>query len=185
MNTNDTSRRGRWYWENFTPDDPYAGADLAALRKGLGREAGDVPQMWRFYRSVTSDGATSRRLTAEHAALALFALHQQSRRTCMHHPGTGLGLAARYLRLSGKHNPEGVDRRMQQVATATDVEELIGHLRGLVTLLRSIDQPLDYTQLRQEIERWHFPERQPRIRSHWGSDYFDWRSSEPREPNAT
>ena len=95
MNADRTPRRGRWYWETFSAENRYAHADLAALRKGLGRRAGSVPQMWRFYRSVTSDGVTSSRLSAEHAALTLFATHQQSQHERMHQQRIGLGRAVR------------------------------------------------------------------------------------------
>ncbi len=178
MNADRTPRRGRWYWETFSAENRYAHADLAALRKGLGRRAGSVPQMWRFYRSVTSDGVTSSRLSAEHAALTLFATHQQSQHERMHQQRIGLGRAVRHLRDSGKHSAEAVDRRMDQVATAADVEELVGHLRGLVTVLRTIGQPLDYTWLRSDIERWHDPQAQADIRARWGSGYFRWSSAE-------
>ena len=91
----------------------------------------------------------------------------------------GAGLTATAINAKPtKHSAEAVDRRMDQVATAADVEELVGHLRGLVTVLRTIGQPLDYTWLRSDIERWHDPQAQADIRARWGSGYFRWSSAE-------
>ncbi|WP_432107690.1 type I-E CRISPR-associated protein Cse2/CasB [Streptomyces sp. AA1529] len=196
----EATHRGRWYWENFAPEERHSGADLAILRKGVGREAGDVWQISRYYRSINRSGETTFRLAAEHAALTLFALHQQSQPSSMHRAGVELGTAARRLHTpaakggkqgdrspseaqgepaSGKFSEEAVDRRMNQVATATDRTELVAHLRGLVTMLRGIGQPLDYTQLLQDIERWHYTDARVRIRARWGSHYFDWGSTKP------
>lgn len=170
----------RWFWEKFDPAAPYAGADLASLRKGVGREVGEVWQMARHYRSATSDGRVSYRLAAEHATLALFATHQQSQSTRMHQPRIDLGTAARMLHqprenaasARGRYGEEAVNRRMNQVATATDVGELVEHLRGLIALLRTISQPLDYTRLHRDIERWHYLDAQSRIRARWAGHYF-------------
>ncbi|WP_149562860.1 type I-E CRISPR-associated protein Cse2/CasB [Streptomyces cacaoi] len=171
-------QRGPWYWEKFTAGDRHTARDLAALRKGVGRRVGDVPEMWPFYESIVSPTRpvhAQPRIEAEHAALALFALHQQSRRECMHRDEVGLGTAARQLRDSGRFSPEAVDRRMNQIATAADARELVAHLRGLVGLLRTTDLPLDYTRLRKNIEQWHYAEARHRIRAQWGNDYHVWR----------
>lgn len=181
----DTSPR-RHFWERFTPQDRTAGADLAALRRGLGRQAGDVPQMWSYYTTLNQHGELRPELVAEHAALSLFALHQQSQAVPMHRVGTGLGSAALELRNSDQHSSEAIDRRMGMVATATSPTELIGHLRGLVTLLRQVAQPLDYTQLYQDIYRWHFPESCESVRRRWGGQYYDRRKRpRPQDGNET
>jgi CRISPR system Cascade subunit CasB len=192
MTNAEETTRSRWYWETFDPHDHYAGAELAVLRKGIGRDVGDVWQMSRHYRSVTKGGGTSNRLAAEHAALSLFAVHQQSQTSPMHSAGTGLGTAARRLHTpaekarateasqqpaEGKFSEEAINRRMGQIATSSSVTELVAHLRGLVTMLRTIQQPLDYTRLRQQIERWHYPDARTGIRAQWGSQFFQWQST--------
>ena len=182
-----TTDRRPMYWEEFSPGSPRAGAELACLRRGVGREPGNVPEMWRFHRVRISDheartGAPSAPLTAEHTALTLFAVHQQAQRTCMHHRGTGLGTALRLLRQSSqfKDNPAALDTRVNALATSTDVAELAHHLRGLVTLLRGIGQPLDYTGLYYDVLYWHTPQGQERTRRTWGAQYYDWAGSTTR-----
>lgn len=148
------------------------GEDLAVLRRGLGREPGSVPQMCRFYTTLTEDGRLTPALQAEHAALALFAVHQQSSIQRMHRTDVGLGAAARELRRSGKFSEEAVDRRFTAAATATSMIELTLHLRGLVAQLRQIGQPLDYDRLVDDLIGWQDSDRVGKVRRHWGAQYF-------------
>ncbi|MEK8171849.1 type I-E CRISPR-associated protein Cse2/CasB [Streptomyces sp. M19] len=62
-------------WPRGVPDGP-PGEDLAALRAGLGKPAGTVPQLWPYY-TVPTDGVRTDALEAEHGALSLYGLHQQ------------------------------------------------------------------------------------------------------------
>ena len=176
--------RGSWYWVKFDPRDKGSGAALAQLRKGVGRQAGSVPELWRYHAVVISDyeadtGVVSAPLAAEHAALTLFAVHQQSQDTSMHRADEHLGIALRKLRASKqfKDNPEALDRRVNSAATATSVAELVHHLRGLVTLLRGEHLPIDYTRLAQDIADWHHPDTRARARSRWGAQYYAWNST--------
>lgn len=169
-----TEQPSRHQWERFSLTDSQAGRILADLRRGLGREAGDVPQMWTYYTTLNKDGRRTDALKAEHAALSLFGLHQQSQRTPMHRPGVGLGEAALNLYLLVNANQAAIDGRMNMIATSTDTTELFGHLRGLVTLLREQALPLDYTQLFRDLCHWDDAQRRPSIRRRWGGQYMDW-----------
>lgn len=171
--------RGSWFWEKFEPGSREAGVQLAALRRGLGREPGSVPELWPYHRVIVPDKVAARGelwpgLAAEHAALTLFGIHQQSQKEPMHKPDTPLGTALRALREHEKNSAAAVDRRVNAMATATGVTELISHLRGLVIRLRSIEQPLDYTQLVEDIHAWHEPSRRARVRRRWGIQYYGW-----------
>ncbi|MGW3731173.1 type I-E CRISPR-associated protein Cse2/CasB [Streptomyces sp. NPDC000851] len=184
-----TTDRRPMYWEEFSPDSARAGAELACLRRGVSREPGNVPEMWRFHRVRISDhdartGAPSAPLTAEHTALTLFAVHQQSQRKSMHRQGIGLGASLRQLRQSEKYkkNPQALNARVNALATSADVPELAHHLRGLITQLRGIGQPLDYTSLFSDVLAWHSPEGQERTRRRWGAHYYDWADSKTKQP---
>lgn len=176
--------RGTWFWDAFDPNEHSARADTAQLRKGLGREPGSVPELWRYYRVVVSDqdaaaGRITANLAAEHAALTLFALHQQSQATSMHRPGEHIGSALFKLRGSKQFegNPEALDRRVAAAATASSVPELVFHLRGMITLLRGQKLAFDYTQLAQDIADWRTSYGQARARRRWGANYFAWNST--------
>jgi CRISPR type I-E-associated protein CasB/Cse2 len=142
---------------------------------------------------LTDDARTSDRLprsyVAEHAALTLFGLHQHGSALPVHRPGVGLGAAGRVLRAhlvaeaeasSGRRLDEAserrvgatVRRRLTAAATATDLEELVQHLRGLVPLLRRADIGLDYTRLHRDLCDWHTPGHGRVLRS-WGLQYTE------------
>lgn len=174
-------KREPWFWATFDPQDRRAGADLAALRRGLGREAGSVTGLWRYYRVVIPDhvaavGLITPELMAEHAALTLFAVHQQSQSRPMHSVGEHIGTALLKLRgrVRSTGDPGTLDRRVDAAATAASAEELVFHLRGLVAHLRRHQLPLDYSQLVQDIADWPTAFGQARVRRRWGANYFAW-----------
>lgn len=182
MSTTDTGLR--YFWLKPDPE----GADLAALRRGLGREAGSVPAMWRFYQTLRPDGRPSAHLHAEHAALTLFAMHQQSKDRSMHWPGVDLGSALFTLRRDERVNTDSVDRRFAAAATAGSLAELVGHLRGLINRLRDAapdpdlaresvpgrgrGQGLDYSLLVADLVSWQSPGGAAKVRRRWGARYF-------------
>ncbi|MER6916067.1 type I-E CRISPR-associated protein Cse2/CasB [Streptomyces sp. NPDC000594] len=160
------------YWEVHDPGAATSGAVLAALRSGAGREAGTVPAMWTLHRAGASPyeqatGASGDRLAVEHTALVLFGLHQQGQRKAMHTPGVGLGKACGRLRTTDRVGSEALARRFGNILTSVDSHELAQHLRGLIPLLRTAGQPLDYGLLQRDLTRWDQADEQPRVRGRW------------------
>lgn len=183
-----------YYWTRFGPDGERTvpGQDLAALRRGIGRGPMEAPEMWRFYCRIDDRGTVSPALRAEHAALGLFGVHQQSQLRLMHWQGVPLGQALRVLRDSGRYSEAALDRRVTQAATANDLEEMVHHLRGLVTMLKSVPTPqgLDYSRLVNDLIAWQHPDRVGRVRRDWGRHYFhpttpSDRSAGSRQPTST
>jgi CRISPR system Cascade subunit CasB len=148
------------------------GAVLAALRRGIGREAGTVPEMWPYYRELNDRGDATPRLRAEHLTLSLFAVHQQSKPRSVHRRQVGVGTAMAALRNSGRFSERAVERRFAAFATATSLAEAGTHLRGLITQLREIDQGLDYTQLMGDLVQWQYPASVGAVRRRWGMQFF-------------
>ncbi|MBT2234437.1 type I-E CRISPR-associated protein Cse2/CasB [Nonomuraea sp. NEAU-A123] len=187
--TND--RRAR-YWSRYVAADGTwrdkrerpPGEDLAAFRAGLGRLAGTVPALWPYYTSPVDDrlarqDKVSQEMEAEHAALALYGMHQQARPDPMHQPGIRLGQALRRLHKETDHDKgftrEAVDRRVNSAASATQVSALLNHLRGLISQLRTVGQPLDYDLLLKDIRDWQRPDTRQQARRRLGLDYYGWR----------
>ncbi len=168
----------RHYWERHTNAGQGftrpPGEDLAALRRGIGAEPGAAPAMWPFYTTLNDGGGVSPRLWAEHLALTLYGVHQQSQGAPMHVAGVRLGEALRVLRHCGRYSTDAVDARVTRAATATDVHELATHLRGLITMLKTVPMPqgLDYTRLYRDLVDWQSSSRAGKIRRAWGRDYF-------------
>jgi CRISPR system Cascade subunit CasB len=183
-------RDGNWlhHSKDKIPQRP-PGEELAALRAGLGREVGDVPQMWPFYTSepdaiLALRNQFTTEQAAEHAALALFGLHQQSQDRPMHRPGVAVGRALLSLRLSEKFSEQAVDARVAAAASATTVPAFLMRLRGLVTQLRVIGQPLDYDQLLEDIHDWATPRTRQRARRRWALGYQAWGKEDPQPTNS-
>lgn len=192
--TGTTPTPRRFYWQRHTDGHGQwgergspPGADLAALRRGIGREPGSAPEMWPYYTTLTENGALTQPLRAEHLALTLFAVHQQSLLQPVHREGVGLGSAMLALRRDQDSSPEAVDRRFGAAATATSLSEVAHHLRGLITQIRRLTpQPgLDYSQLFRDLWSWQSSERITRVRREWGSQYFVWPPEPPGRDTAT
>ncbi|MFI9624611.1 type I-E CRISPR-associated protein Cse2/CasB [Streptomyces sp. NPDC052042] len=171
---------GSWRRKNGTAAEKRPpGEDLATLRRGLGRPAGTVLEMFPFYTCPVDDfaarrGEVSTEQEAEHIALALYGLHQQSQGRPMHRDGVGLGRAMLELRRHDRTSDEAIDSRFQQAFSATSTAALQLRLRGLVAQLKDIQQPLDYDRLVSDIHDWNRPESRSRVRRRWGLDYYGW-----------
>ncbi len=179
----------RFYWTWYAgpegwkdPKKRPSGSDLAALRSGLGRAPGTVPAMWRLHVLEIPDAAAERGFagpayTAEHHALTLYGIHQQSIAQAMHRPQVGVGRALRALHAGSRQGDDGrsqaIDRRFYAAVTAASVDEVAHHLRGLIQMLRALDTPagLDYSHLVDDLTDWNQPERRDRVRLRWGKDF--------------
>nr|BFD88477.1 hypothetical protein StreXyl84_78780 [Streptomyces sp. Xyl84] len=173
------------YWVTFDPGGPDAGAELAALRSGTGREPGTVAAMWPFHRTRMASewrdkGSLTRDLAAEHTALTLFARHQQTHSRPMHvtgnSPGTAAGLLARKAAAGGEGRAGAValERRFGVLLTSADAGELAMHLRSFVPLLNQAGVGLDYDLLRTALRTWDDPRRPDAAtgwRQRWDRDF--------------
>lgn len=160
------------------PPLPAARANLAQLRRGVGKPAGSVPELWPLTlalvpESLSWDGdEPGRAEEATHAAMTLYALHQQSTSRPMHQPGRSFGHAVGTLRGSDKWGEEAVARRFMCAATAESIGGILTHVRGLVTQLRAAEQGLDYARLADDFVGLLTPGRTQSVRMRWGRDFY-------------
>ncbi|PNE16444.1 type I-E CRISPR-associated protein Cse2/CasB [Amycolatopsis sp. BJA-103] len=168
---------------------PAARADLARLRRGLGKPAGSVPEIWELTvgavpTTLSWDGDTpSWAEQAAHAALTLYALHQQSSSVPAHVPGVSLGTAVGQLRFSDQRSENAVTRRFMAAATAGSMEGVLTHVRGLITLLRGEQRGIDYARLADDLARLVTPGRAHAVRLAWGRAFY--RTTRPAKDDAT
>ncbi|MEU1126069.1 type I-E CRISPR-associated protein Cse2/CasB [Streptomyces sp. NPDC005899] len=164
-------------------------AALARLRRGAGREAGQLPDLWSLIDTgplhAPPDGARPlserdlvRAEDALHVALTLWALHQQSRPTGMHQPDRrdtrrGLGTAVRRMMKPGEID-EPLRKRLVRAGTAPDLASLGQRLRDIVVLLRREDIPLDYALLAGQLYTWQRPGGADTVRREWGRSFHAW-----------
>jgi CRISPR system Cascade subunit CasB len=157
---------------------PPARADLARLRRALGKPAGSVPEVWEYTVGAVPESLRwdrdepSRAEQAAHAALTLFAMHQQSMPVPAHVHGVSLGRAVGQLAAGGEQSADAVTRRFMAVATATSVDEALVHIRGLVAQLRSAQRGFDYARLADDLVKLLNPERAETVRLAWGRDFY-------------
>lgn len=178
------------YWYRYSDGGPTwrdprrtpPGEDLAAMRIGEGREAFTVPSMWPYLTKIADDGfadprTDSRQLpapvVAEHHALVVFGIHQQSQALPVHRKSAGLGEAVKRLHTSDRFSEDAVGRRFYAAVTADELGELTHHLRGLVRQLRSLPGvvPLDYDRLQDDFRRWQQADTRAQVRRRWGRGY--------------
>jgi CRISPR system Cascade subunit CasB len=175
--------------EGYLKDRPRDVAALARLRRGAGRDAAELPDLWTLVDTrplhehsggarMLSERELARAEDALHAALTLWALHQQSRSTRMHRPHTprrpaGLGAAVRRL-MPADDIDEPVRKRLVRAGTAPDLTTLSQRLRDLVVLLRREEIPLDYGLLAGQLYAWQWPQGVDAVRREWGRSFHSW-----------
>lgn len=172
---------------------------LANLRRGVGREPGDIPGLWgmllddlpKSLQGPGKDGGPSDAERSIYTALTLFAVHQQGKdllTEMMHVQGQGLGRAvsclvetqaaqggksdAKTLQQRREDARETVAHRFNRIATAADIRELAQHLRGMVQMLRREDIALDYGQLASDLYQYQDVKLAPSVRLRWGRDFY-------------
>jgi CRISPR system Cascade subunit CasB len=158
-----------------------ATATLARLRRCALDEPGADPSVWQVTLAdlpdeLRWDNASSPGERAVHAALVLYAMHQQSNAVPVYRVGVGLGEAVRQLALArgrdGKPDQSTISR-LHQVALAGDSAGQLYHLRGLIALLHSESPPiaLDHAQLAVDLWRLFDPfQDSNRVVAQWGRD---------------
>lgn len=174
---------------DYLAGSPRARADIAKLRRALGKPAGTVPEVWEYTIALLPAGLQwdrdepSRAEQAAHAALTLFALHQQSMTVPAHQHSVSIGRAVGRLAQTEERSHQAVTRRFMAVATAGSVEEMLTHIRGLITQLRSAQIGFDYARLADDLLGLLTPGRAQQVRLAWGRDFY--RTTATPEPTAT
>lgn len=164
--------------KEYLRGSPAARADLARLRRGLGKPAGSVPEIWALTVGAVPQELSwdrdepSRAERAAHAAITLYALHQQSMTVAAHDAAVSFGRAVGGLRHSGTWSEEAVTRRFMAVATAESIEEVLVHARGLITQLRAERKPTDYARFADDLFGLLTPTRAQSVRLRWGRDFY-------------
>lgn len=165
---------------DYINNKPAAVRDLAALRKDIGHQPGDNAHTWEHTLGVVPEHLVGKGYhptaaeRAGHAAMTLFALHQQGRFQQMHKSGVGFGEAVRELSRRHERNDgssEAVQRRFRTLLSAGSWGATLHHLRGLVSQFRAEQIPLDYGQLAGDLVHLQSPDRAAGVRLTWGRQF--------------
>ena len=150
---------------------------LAKLRRGAGKEPGNVLEIWEYTIGALPDDAKEDAENAVHIALTLFAIHRQGTNI------TGLAqykgkdeklnpvtFAAAVKKLKDGENSEAIIRRFNAAVTANTINELAVHARSLIQLLRTKNIDMNYAKFAEELYLWKFDKN--KIRLKWGRDFW-------------
>jgi CRISPR system Cascade subunit CasB len=169
-------------WRGYQADRAKAVADLAQLRHTVPANGMLHPVSWEFFERTPGlpeqpfeegDDPTRTELAAA-AALAFFALHQQSRRTAsMHRRGSKYGLgAAAYRAKRATTGSDGIERRMQALLRSQRIGPILEQLRALIKILRDYEIPLDYARLATDLRGAQTPNGLRGVRVRWSRDFY-------------
>lgn len=159
-------------------------AVLAELRKGIGKEPGELPGLFGEVLKdmpesfMSRDGTPTKEEWACYTALTLFALHQRGR-----DGGNGfahtddkasLGQAMRkHSALAADLNSEErMLKRLEAAVSSTDIRGLSYHLRSIINLISGNNISLNYAKLAEDIYEWQFPDEKNKVGLRWGQDFF-------------
>lgn len=163
-------------------------AELAWLRKGVGKKPGDIPKLWGIlYEDMPDDfirniSSPTREEYSCYIALTLFAMHQQGKdikEQCMHESGIGknsisIGKAMRKLvNALGEDSENCILQRLEALSTAKDIDEYAYYLRRIICLLRNQSIPLDYGRLAFELYLLQSDtQNSSKIKLQWARDFY-------------
>lgn len=177
----------------FSSNDAYIRSTLAKLRKGAGKEVGEVPEIWDITllnisdKWMSKDGNPTKEEIVIHTAITYFALHQQGKdikTQAMHIKGVSLGDAINKLylkydkqdtinKLYLKDNKQDtIKKRFDVIVTSSSIKELTYHLRGIIQLLKKEGIGLDYGKLADDLLFYQIPKSTNKVRLKWGQDFY-------------
>lgn len=193
-----THQRISEWQRRYLADEAKGVAALARLRRGAGRDAGQLPDLWELVDisplhelrrdgRALSEGELSQAEDAVHVALTLWALHQQARGAGMHQlhrreRPRGLGAAVHRLMSAGEID-EPLRKRLVRAGTAPDLPTLAQRLRDIIVLLRRAEVRLDYALLAGQLYQWQWPGGADTVRTEWGRSFHAWREDDGLRQN--
>lgn len=168
--------------------------ELAALRHAATKVPGGVADTWSLeFEGMPSElvGRGSEPSAGEwsvHAALTLYAIHQQSQMAPMHQRGRehGLGQAIRDLIFQESDRYANLEqgelpRRFAALVTAESFPETMHYARQLIGQLRSASIPLDYTLLARQFYDLQIPGRSDAVKLAWGRGFAMYRKADTQD----
>jgi len=157
----------------FTDDDNRA--VLAALRRGLGKEPGEAPEMFPYLVPFTSELYGWPEQTF-YLVASLLAWHDMSWTS-----GGHANFGASYRRLKeALGGQESMDSRFVALLNCGQTD-LPTHLRAGVGLCRANDIPVDWAQLLHDLQWWDNSSRS--IQREWARSF--WAPSPENQPGVT
>lgn len=162
-------------------------AALAALRRGLGKEPGEAPEMFPVLLPILPDARLGEQdERAIYLVASLFAFYPDAPRWPEStREGWRRNLGASLRQLSDTTESGGPERRLVALLNS-DFADLPHHLRGIIALLRSAKSPIpvDWVRLTRDLQWWTDPERS--VQKAWATAFWGGRRlEEPPDESPT
>ena len=159
---------------------PSSRANLAILRRGLGKEIEEYAEAWEFIYTdfpnelTGKNGGVSEAERAIYAALTLFAMHQQALDHSVHNKEMKFGEATASIISIKKENESAVTRRFNSLITSDGFSELTNHLRNMIHLIKSTDSTIgfDYEEFASDLFFFQLPDSKKNIKIRWGKQFY-------------
>ena len=138
-------------------------AALAALRRGLGRPPGTVPEMFPYVVPFLPANPHPEQEAAYYTIAVLFALHPENT------PEGNMGdhmAAAR-----DEKSREAVERRFVALLSAHP-DDLPDLLRQAIAYLKSKEVPINWERLFRDLQLWSHPEYGDVVRRYWATAFW-------------
>lgn len=148
-------------------------AALAALRRGLGKQPGEAPEMFPVLLPLLPEAGLSRwDERVAYLVASLFARYPDAPpwpESSSERWQRNLGASLRQL--AAQTDSEGPERRFVALLNS-DEDDLPHHLRGIVSLLESakLPVPMDWVRLIWDLRGWNTPERT--IQKDWAGAFW-------------
>jgi len=165
-------------------DCPSSKADLAILRRGIGKGMSEAYDAW----SIVLDGmpeelmsksnAPSESEMAIYTALTLYSLHQQSSSYRVNIQDRSFAEAVRSIMTD--YNKDGIKRRFDAAVTSNDLTELSNHARGLIQLIKSSKKQIrfNYPEFASDLYSFQYPDGAEKVLVRWCQDFYKMKKEE-------
>jgi CRISPR system Cascade subunit CasB len=145
---------------------------LASLRRGLGQKPGSAPEMYRYIVPLLPENPPPWQEKAFYLIAALFASHPKL--TNKGNLGTHLAIA----RAEG--NEDALERRFTALLSAHP-DDLPDYLRQTISLLKSKEVAVNWSELFYNLQSWSHPEYGDRVRKSWATAFWGYRKTSSEE----
>ena len=150
---------------------------LASLRRGLGQKPGSTPEMYRYIVPLLPKNPKLRQEESFYLIAALFASHPKSTPK-----GSNDNLGNHLAKIRSKDNEGALERRFTALLSAHP-DDLPDYLRQTISLLKSKEVPVNWSELLYNLQSWSHSEYGDRVRKNWATAFWGYRktSSETEE----
>ncbi len=136
---------------------------LAALRRGLGKPVGTVPETYPYIVPWLPAAGRECDQNAHFIIASLYALHPV-------HSDSSRSMGWTIHTTAAKRGESSSAERRFVAMLNAHVDDLPHHLRHAVSLARTEGVPVNYTQLLTDLGRW--PDERRWVQKRWASDFW-------------